>query len=67
MKEDAEKEEEKRKNQEESVMNFLYKNSGEFEDLKKEINQPDEFQKQEKFDRIDKLALIITNCDYDEK
>ena len=48
-------------------MNFLYKNSGEFEELKKEINQPDEYQKQEKFCQIDKLALLITNCNYDEQ
>ena len=46
-------------------MNFLYKNSGEFEELKKEINQPDEHQKQEKFCQIDKLALLITNSVYD--
>ena len=31
MKENAEQEEQKRKIQEESVMTFLYKNSGEFE------------------------------------
>ena len=67
MKENAEKEEQKRKIQDESVMTFLYKNSGEFEELKKEINQPDEHQKQEKFCRGDKLALIITNCVYNEQ
>ena len=67
MKEDAEKEEENRKNHEESILNFLYKNSGEFDELKKEILQPNEHQKQEKFCRIDKLALLITNCVYDEQ
>ena len=41
MKEDAEKEEQKRKQHEESVLIFLHKNSGEFEQLKKEINEPD--------------------------
>ena len=45
----------------------MYKNSGEFEELKKEINQPDEHQKREKFYRNDKLALLVTNCNYDEK
>ena len=48
-------------------MNFLYKHSGEFEELIKEINQPDEYQKQEKFLRKDKFALLITNSVYDEQ
>ena len=42
MKEDAEKEEQKRKLHEESVMIFLDKNSGEFEQLKREINEPNQ-------------------------
>ena len=48
-------------------MTFLYKSSGEFEELRNEINQPDEHQKQEKFCRADKLALLITNSVYDEQ
>ena len=49
------------------MISFLYKSSGIFEKLKKEIDQPDKNQKQEKFYRNDKLALLITNCDYDVK
>ena len=41
MKEDAEKEEQKRRAQEESVLTFLHKNKGEFEQLKKEILEPE--------------------------
>ena len=41
MKQDAEKEEQKRKAQEESVLTFLHKNKGEFEQLKKEISEPE--------------------------
>ena len=42
MKEDAEKEEQKRKLYEESVLIFLDKNRGEFEQLKREINEPNQ-------------------------
>ena len=41
MKAEAEKEEQKRKQHEESVMSFLHKNSTEFQQLMKEINEPD--------------------------
>ena len=33
----------------------------------REINEPDKNQKQEKFFRHDKLALIVTNSIYDVK
>ena len=46
-------------------MSFLYKSSNDFDQLMKEINQPDQFQKQEKFNRHDKYALFITNSVYD--
>ena len=41
MQDEAEKEERERAKQQESMMIFLYKNSGDFEQLKKEINSPD--------------------------
>ena len=64
VKEKAEKEEQKRKEKEETVLTFLQKHKGDFEKLKDEIEQPDKNQKQEKFRKEDKFALILSNMTY---
>lgn len=47
---------------EEAVLNFLYQNNAEFERIKKEIEQPSQYQKQDKFTH--KYALIFCNEKY---
>ena len=51
-----------KKLKEEAVMNFLFKNDAEFERIKKEIEQPNQYQKQDKFTH--KFALIFCNEKY---
>ena len=46
------------------MLNFLHKYSGEYEKLQKEMAQPNKNQKQEKFKKRDKLAIIISNEKY---
>ena len=65
VKEKAEKEELKRKEKEETVLTFLQKHKGDFEKLKEEIEQPDKNQKQERFRKDDKFALVLSNKTYD--
>ena len=47
---------------EEAVLDFLYKNNSEFEKIKKEIEQPSQYQKQDKFTH--KFALLFFNEKY---
>ena len=47
---------------EEAVLDFLYQNNAEFEKIKKEIEQPSQYQKQDKFKH--KFALIFCNEKY---
>ena len=64
LKENAKKEEQKRKEKEDHIIGFLNKLSGEVEKVKAEIQQPDKNQKQETFRAEEKFALIITNKTY---
>ena len=65
VKEKAEKEDQKRKEKEETVLTFLQKHKGDFDKLKEEIEQPDKNQKQERFRKDDKFALVLSNKTYD--
>ena len=65
IKENAEQDEQKYKEKTEHVLDFLNKYSGDFEKLKKEIDQPDKNQKQEPFNAEDKFALVLSNKTYD--
>ena len=47
---------------EEAVLDFLYQNNAEFEKIKKEIEKPSQYQKQDKFSH--KFALIFCNEKY---
>ena len=51
-----------KKMKEEAVLNFLFKNDAEFERIKKEIEQPSQYQKQDKFTH--KFALVFCNEKY---
>ena len=48
-----------------NVLEFMHKYSGDFENLKAEISQPDKNQKQETFRVEDKFALVLSNKTYD--